>query len=552
MTRWIAFYTTFLLLLIASIGNGQSLPVGFTPYEDVLRRNQLLGKVDSSLSFNLRPYHLERVLMDSSVRPMMPLSVRKTFFKRLGRLEVLPAHFIAQLNTSHPYGWNDGPMVPAKGLQSYLSGGAFLKLGFFSMQLRPELVWAANMPFETFPENSALLSAYTSYHFNRADLPDRFGDIGYQRVYLGQSFAGFNAGPVFLGVSSENVWWGPARRNSLIMSNNAPGFYHATLKTTRPLKTAIGALEWQAVAGKLESSGIVPPHTQSYRPPRDDWRYFSGYTLTYSPKWIKGMHVGGSRVAQLYYQDAKRNKDYYPVFSDLFRRRTNFADDTLQRDHLLSLFMRWVWKKAQAEIYFEFGRNDASYNLRDFIMTPEHSRAYTMGFSKLLSQRLRGGNFQFSAEATQLEQTTNYIIRDARNWYTHWQVRHGYTHEGQVLGAGIGPGSNLQSMELSWIRSLDKLGIRLERLVNNNDFYYRQFRNNPLRQRWVDLSGSLLFDWEFGGLLVSSRATFIRSLNYYWQLQEETAGTRLPKGEDRFNFHAGVHLFYSFKPRGNK
>ncbi|MFX8805488.1 capsule assembly Wzi family protein, partial [Acinetobacter baumannii] len=54
-----------------------------------------------------------------------------------------------------------------------------------------------------------------------------------------------------VGISSENLWWGPGIYNSLLMSNNAPGFWHLTFNSRKPLKTPIGDFEWQLIGGKL-------------------------------------------------------------------------------------------------------------------------------------------------------------------------------------------------------------------------------------------------------------------------------------------------------------
>ncbi|WP_216072810.1 capsule assembly Wzi family protein, partial [Acinetobacter baumannii] len=65
----------------------------------------------------------------------------------------------------------------------------------------------------------------------------------YLRVLPGQSSIRLSTGPVSLGISTENLWWGPGCFNALLMSNNAPGFLHLTFNTTRPVKTPIGSFE---------------------------------------------------------------------------------------------------------------------------------------------------------------------------------------------------------------------------------------------------------------------------------------------------------------------
>ena len=40
----------------------------------------------------------------------------------------------------------------------------------------------------------------------------------------------------FIGISNENLWWGPSIRNSIMMSNHAQGFKHITFNTINQLK----------------------------------------------------------------------------------------------------------------------------------------------------------------------------------------------------------------------------------------------------------------------------------------------------------------------------
>jgi hypothetical protein len=48
----------------------------------------------------------------------------------------------------------------------------------------------------------------------------------FNKAFWGQSSIRLTFGPASIGLSNENIWWGPGIRNSLIMSNNAPGFKH--------------------------------------------------------------------------------------------------------------------------------------------------------------------------------------------------------------------------------------------------------------------------------------------------------------------------------------
>jgi len=168
---------------------------------------------------------------------------------------------IVQYNSTTPYGWNDGPMIPNRGFQSYSSVGIYLKKKFISVQFRPEIVFAQNQSFKTFPGSfDDRLWASRYFWYNQVDNPERFVKP-VRQFYPGQSNIKVSFKSVSAGISTENLWWGPGKNNSLLMSNNAPGFAHVFIKTEKPIITKIGRFEFQLIAGNLSGSGEIPPDT---------------------------------------------------------------------------------------------------------------------------------------------------------------------------------------------------------------------------------------------------------------------------------------------------
>jgi hypothetical protein len=148
--------------------------------------------------------------------------------------KILPVGLTTKFNSHSPYGWNDGGMIMAKGLQTMVSAGVYAKWGPLSIQLQPELYYAANPSYTT----------TTGYGFNSGK--------SFQKIYFGQSAIKLNLGPISLGLSSQNNWWGPGQFSSIMMSNNAPGFNHFSINTSKPIKTPIGSIEFQLVMGRLK------------------------------------------------------------------------------------------------------------------------------------------------------------------------------------------------------------------------------------------------------------------------------------------------------------
>ncbi|RZJ79925.1 MAG: hypothetical protein EOO20_26435, partial [Chryseobacterium sp.] len=412
--------------------------------EDYYRRLQLLGKLDSSISFSNRPLSIEALHQTDIFDPADELSTdgwNKSsgpilFGNGHGTFQILPFNWQQQINSHHPFGWNDGAMIPAKGYQTMISGGFFVKYGPLSVQLRPEYVYVQNSAFESYGDNrsDAEFSTYYAGGYNLIDIPERYGNQSYSKLGWGQSSIRLTIGPASLGLSNENISWGPGIKNSLMMSNNASGFKHVTLNTVRPVKTPIGSVEGQILGGRLESSGFPPLEktqlssgTSAYLPPRDDWRYLAGLNINYQPKWVPGLFLGFTRTFMSYGGDLDGLADYIPFFVPFQKAKIGegAGDDGDARDQRTSLYARWLFPKAHAEVYFEYGLNDNSYNLRDFIGSPDHSRAYLFGLRKLIPLKGKTDEFiQFSGELTQMSQTIDgLLLRDASSFYYHGEVR---------------------------------------------------------------------------------------------------------------------------------
>lgn len=571
---FIAGILLLLTLFVNNISIAQSLPVGTPVIEDMYRREQLLGKLDSNVSFTVRPlfpasgFSSDDIFdPDHSFSKSYPGNKSIVYQAADGKsfVRILPVTWNQQYNTHNPYGWNDGAMIPAAGYQTLFSAGVFVKYKFLTIQLQPEFVYAQNKNFDGFTQANNEAAVWSAWYYvhNSTDLPERFGASSYKKLFPGQSSIRLNFDPVSLGLSTENLWWGPGVRNSIIMSNTATGFPHLTLNTTRPVKSPIGSFEAQLISGKLVGSGysaLVPGqpnnHDALYKAKPNDWRYLSGLVVTYHPKWVPGLFLGLSRTYQVYRNDMGHTfKDYFPVFSAYAKDATydpvlgNSTEDAAKRDQLSSIFARWFFTGAQAEVYVEYGKNDHNWDIRDLFLDPEHSRAYIIGMKKLFKVGSYADEYmQVGVEVTQLSQSANDLaIRNGGIWYTHSQIKSGYTNRGEVLGAGIGPGGGLQTLDVSWFKGMKRIGLQFERYEHDADLYYKAFAKGELRRHWVDFSAGLSGDWDYKQFLLSAKLTYIDQLNYEWQLKDD------PKlfywnyhHYDANNFQLGLSVTYRF------
>jgi hypothetical protein len=566
MKRILFLLTTIsaFLYVFSTEVDAQALPVTWHVLNEYYRTMQLTGKVDSNISFTVRPLTSSALKSsdvfdpDSTVKATHWTEAQPILFdKERGQFRILPLSWQQQFNSNYPYGWNDGAMISAKGYQSLVSGGFYLKYGALCIQFQPEFVYAANPAFDGFASghSDAELVQYYTYH-NFIDNPERFGNSSYSKVFWGQSSIKLTFGAFSVGLSNENLWWGPGIRNALILSDNAPGFKHLTINTVRPVKSPIGYFEGQIIFGRLDGTRYPPlavtklPNDSNLFVPKDPaWRYFTGFNVNYHPKWIPGLTLGITRTFDAYYHDVKGLSGYIPFFVPYSKQATAWGSgDPFPRDQYTSFYARWLFKKVQAEIYFEYGLNDNSYNLRDFTGSPDHSRAYIFGLRKLFP--LNGSSGQhilFSGEITELSQSPDRYIRNANGWYIHSQVTQGQTNEGQVLGAGTGSGGNLQSLEISWIWGLNKLGISLERYEHDVDFYQNYFFDrNGYSRKWVDFSFGLQGNWGYKNLIFNASLQTIKSFNYEWILKDYMPGQDYVPHNTVYNLHAELGMTFRF------
>lgn len=520
---------TILIICILIFSNiraiSQTIPVGLPGVDESLRVLQLEGKLDLKFSLSSRPFFTNHKLSTDSILKLIDSSAgsiykRHNFYKGKAFFELLPFSFNNEFNSHHPYSWNHAGMIDAKGYQSFLSTGVYAEIGPLSIQLKPEFVYAANPSFEY----SSQFGAPTKGT--------------YRNAFWGQSSIRLKAGPISLGLSTENMWWGPGIQNSLLMSNNAPGFPHLILNTTYPIKTPVGNFEFQLIAGKLTEdttlllensdlttfyynqgaySGLSLNAALDYK----SWRYINGISASYNPKWIKGLFLGINRVAYTYNDYLGEFHgfihNYLPVFIGLFRTSqpgNAYYEGSKHLKQIISINGRYLLPQSHAEIYFEYGSNDNTANFRDLLMSPDHAGAFTVGFKKLLPI---GNNkwIDFSSELSQLAQSSEILIRSTGYWYLY---NGGYTNQSRIIGAGYGMGSNMQTVNVNLISGFKKLGFSFQRILHDpNRFNYSaSISGGTTNVSWSDIALGFSFQKKIKGLVFYLQSQTVSSNNYAW------------------------------------
>lgn len=460
-----------LLLLTPAVAGAQGVGVG-DPLEDYLRVLQVSGGAVKG-SFTVRPFlRIEDAVGLEAAGDPWGLGKRLAAPKPLSRggwLGGVSAEAGVVANTKLPEGQNDGPVWSGKGLTAVLAFGGSAGIGALEISARPVLFVAQNSAFPLAPAEGSEFAYpwHAEFIGARIDLPQRFGDGAYARLDPGETSVGVAVRGVRLSAGTGSLWWGPGVRSAIVMSNNAGGFPHLALGTRGPADVGVGILEAQWIWGRLAHSdwwdeGITAQD-----------RYFTGAVVSFSPRVVPGLTMGGTRVfTRVLPEGGLTANEYFLVLQGLRKAPRATADNPLgddRHDQMGSLFARWVVDGL--EVYGEWARNDHSWDVRDLAAQLGHSEGYTVGVRRVVA--FGGGRLlSLSGEATHLEISSTGQVRATPTFYAHHLVRQGYTQRGQVLGAAVGPGGNVQYLGADLYHGGGRVGAFLQRRVYDNDAYY--------------------------------------------------------------------------------
>lgn len=519
---------------------------------DVWRAYQILDSTKTK-EHHLRDYSF-------AIRPINPFAFEDP---KSNWIMLRQFGYTRYTNDSIAAGYNNESFFQAAGSQTRITAGIAAKIGRLIAEFQPEWVQAENRPqLDIDPSftDANFFSRYYFWNINVIDLPSRFGPDPIKKFYLGQSSVKFAFNRFAIGASNENLWWGPGLKNSLVMTNNANGFKHLTLHTIKPIQTPLGSFETQMVIGKLDSSGVEPMENErqrrlywaaAYVPKPLSDRKLVGYVITYQPKWIKHLFIGVAAATNYYYKNIYDSNGVSKIHTYPWYVKTEKGDKQV----LGSIFFRYAMPEDKAEIYGEFGRSDrraAPWNL--------FGDTIPFGYNFGIRKWVRVSN---STQAEVIAEVTQLSLPDARlifnedapyglpkvnGYYTHPVVRHGYTHNGQMLGAGIGPGSNTQYLGISLYRKGSRFGIHGERIVHNNDFVYAHYLSGDIgrgyhNRYYVDLIYGAHLQVKVGGIYLAGAVNFMSVLNYKWVKLGGTFETGSPLS-DKKNVQASMSVLY--------
>lgn len=469
---------------IPQVGGRNEVFVG-SEIENYLRLLQIDGKGDlypwSVRSFSAA--EVERLLPRDAAHPWAGRYDLQPDTSGGFRLEMIRPRGQLIYNSAFPQGANDGPIWAGRGLTTAVQAGFSARYGALSLTVAPVVFRAENAAFELAPTGYDGLRSYGDSRMpDHIDLPQRFGDAGFTRVDPGQSTLRLDLPVVAAGISTANQHWGPASEHPILLGNNAPGYLHGFLGTSAPLDVWIGRVHGRMVWGRLEQSDYSPVESAESR------RFMSGVVGVFTPRGVPGLEIGAARFFhEEWPEEGISFDDFLKPIEGIWKGNLGDSnvlpeDSKSNRDNqLASAFFRWVFPRSGAEVYGEFGREDHSWDLRDFLLEPDHSGGYMLGLRKRWGRSER----EFVAlRGELLNLQVSHIARVRNQWpfYVHGWTRQGHTHRGQILGSAAGYGGAASILAADYYHTRGRWTAAWTRSV-------RQDRGSPWGTDVPDLQG---------------------------------------------------------------
>ena len=363
-------------------------------------------------------------------------------------------------NSTYPHGMNDGILWQGVGMNGLISAGVRLQAFGFSATFKPVLHFSQNSEFEIMPTVFAESKGFGYFWNAGMDFPQRPGEDSIFGYAWGDSELRYTWRNATIGIGTQAVWLGPSKYNAIILSDNAPSFPKLDFGVTKT-HTLIGDLEGRAFWGRLQESDYFNSDSS------DDYTLLTGLSIAYQPNFFPEFIIGFNRAILSNWAD-----DDWGAMTELLIPIMKGAMGSDQRDQRASLTGELLFPAVGLRIWTEWARNDYTGNNDAIIRYPFHSQGYTLGLERLW--KLVGGRYSLliDAEIANTESSRDYSLWGPYSFYGHHRVPHGYTNEGQILGAGIGSGGNFQHLGARFGYAVGSTTAYVERKNRDNDYIW--------------------------------------------------------------------------------
>lgn len=263
-------------------------------------------------------------------------------------------------------------------------------------------------------------------------------DINEEEVDFLRAYIKLESDKISLEVGKDSLWWGPGRRGSWIMTNNAQPFELIRLYNSRPYSVfLLGDLKFNVIYGRTSEQEIKYKYegtdiTKFEKP------HFGGIRLNFAQS--RYLEFGASLTALFTGRDGLTADDikevFFPRHKAVDREETEGpVTDRIASWDLAINIPSPFYNIGGIRLYMEYGGTDLSFVDRIYPRLTDVATIY-------------GFYLDTGATDIRLEYAQNLEHNDTV-WYTHGQFTDGYTHKGDIIGHYIGGAARNISVKLT-------------------------------------------------------------------------------------------------------
>ena len=354
-------------------------------------------------------------------------TVIRPFYQSNGKKVVLSIKNEFYLNNNAPNQENMDVRYFGKGVGSFTSIHIAWLGKYTSFSAEPFLLRNQN-------QNTAFFQRPTDYQFLNDAVQSGGKSLNRQGLRNAHFFLHYKG--IGIGLSNENMWWGPGIQGSLAMTNNTVGFPHYSIGTIKELRWR----NW-GFYGKY-TQATVKENTQV-----DDTYFTSlvGAVTYYSNPVItigvtRNYMTGGVNVGVPWSLSDAAKIVFEDIFIDNLRgKKYTWESGHDPFDQTLTGFFSMMLPKSKMKLYLEMGYNDNRNNFWDLVIHPDHSIATILGFQKY--GVFNNKNLVFGFEYANLANSRMQVFRGFPPWYarSHYDD---WSYEGRRWGTHSGADSD--------------------------------------------------------------------------------------------------------------
>lgn len=419
---------------------------------------------------------------------------------------------------------NDGAVWSGKGLNSSFSFGAkgeipISKKVTLKYTFLPIVCFAQNQSFYI-PEFTTAKSEYSYPFATRLDWVERYGDKSLTKFDMGQTDISLSYSKLGVGFSTQNMFWGPGYRNPVLVSQNAGGFPHIYIGSIEPFDTKIGKIEFRNYWGALKESDYFDDNEDNNR------RYITGMTFAYQPSFVKGLTLGANRILYRSWEEKElRLQDAFTSILNFDKTRDEDLGNGILTndlyDQMASVNLSWRFHEVGFEMYTEYALNDFPGDFIAFMRQPDRTAGLVFGFAKLFDLT-KNRTLRILYESTKLgaNQTSQMLPNFSSHptYYIHNIVAQGYTQDGQIIGASIGPASNTHTIQANIYNPKGMIGLEVQRSRFHDDFALRYFNANGLDYiAQYEFNAGIYFSRRIDDFFLETQLHFVDRLNWLYE-----------------------------------